>query len=187
MPTRCRWPPPTRDGRPSVRMVLLKGADAAGLRLLHQPREPQGRRADRQPARRAVVPLEEPAPADPHRGRRSSTSPTPRPTPISPPAPGSRGSARWPPTSRARCPPAPSSSAGSPNWTRAIPATPCRGRRIGRAFAWCPRRSSSGRTCRSACTTGGCIHGTATAGGGRHLSLKPSAMRRWRGPLRPVL
>ena len=33
------------EGRPSARMVLLKGHDAARLRLLHQPAEPQGRRS----------------------------------------------------------------------------------------------------------------------------------------------
>ena len=30
------------DGQPSLRMVLLKHFDATGLRLLHQPRKPQG-------------------------------------------------------------------------------------------------------------------------------------------------
>ena len=31
------------DGQPSARVVLLKGLDPARARLLHQPREPQGR------------------------------------------------------------------------------------------------------------------------------------------------
>ena len=30
------------DGRPSARYVLLKDADQARVRLLHEPREPQG-------------------------------------------------------------------------------------------------------------------------------------------------
>ena len=49
----------TPEGRPSARMVLLKGVDAARLRLLHQPRKPQGRRAAGQPLRRALLPLED--------------------------------------------------------------------------------------------------------------------------------
>ena len=35
-PTPWRWPRVGPDGMPSLRMVLLKGYDAAGLRLLHQ-------------------------------------------------------------------------------------------------------------------------------------------------------
>ena len=45
------------DGRPASRMVLLKGLDDAGLRVLHQPGVPQGGRARGQPALLAALPL----------------------------------------------------------------------------------------------------------------------------------
>ena len=37
------------DGLPNARMVLLKGFDERGFRLLHQHRQPKGRRTGRQP------------------------------------------------------------------------------------------------------------------------------------------
>ena len=40
----------TRDGRPSVRNVLLKGVDESRLRVLHQLQQPQGARARARPA-----------------------------------------------------------------------------------------------------------------------------------------
>ncbi len=55
------------DGLPNVRMVLLKGVDQpiarTRFRLLHQLRERQGPRAAGRPQSRALLPLEEPAPA----------------------------------------------------------------------------------------------------------------------------
>ena len=59
------------DGRPSLRAVLLKGADAARLCLLHQYRQPQGRGTGGEPAGGAVLSLEVARPTGPHRGRRS--------------------------------------------------------------------------------------------------------------------
>ncbi len=44
-------------GRPSARTVLLKGYDERGLRLLHQLRVAQGRRAARQPVRQPALPV----------------------------------------------------------------------------------------------------------------------------------
>ena len=37
------------EGTPSVRMVLVRGIDARGLALLHEPREPEGRGARSEP------------------------------------------------------------------------------------------------------------------------------------------
>ena len=74
IPKRWRSRPPTRDGRPSVRMVLLKGHDARGFVFYTNSRQPQGRGARRQSARRPALPLEVAAPPGPHRraGRRRS-------------------------------------------------------------------------------------------------------------------
>ena len=58
----------TPEGRPSARIVLLKGVDPARLRLLHQHGKPQGRRTAGQPLRRAAVPLEALRRQRPHRG-----------------------------------------------------------------------------------------------------------------------
>ena len=55
------------DGRPSVRMVLLKGHDARGFAFYTNEREPQGRRDRGQSARRPGLPLEVAAPPGPHR------------------------------------------------------------------------------------------------------------------------
>ena len=74
------------DGRPSVRMVLLKGHGPRRLRLLHQRQSRKGERARRQPARRLAVPLEVAAPPGADRRRGRARSRRPRPTPISPAA-----------------------------------------------------------------------------------------------------
>ena len=55
-------------GAPSSRMVLLKTVDAARLRLLHQPRLPQGRRAERQPELLPAVPVAPARAPGPDRG-----------------------------------------------------------------------------------------------------------------------
>src|SRR5579883_1819215 len=61
-------------GRARRQAVAARGAAArarrARLRLLHQPRQPQGRRACRKPARRLVLSLEIAGPAGARRGRR---------------------------------------------------------------------------------------------------------------------
>ena len=59
------------------------GFRAARLRLLHQPREPQGRRARGQSAGRAAVPLEVAAAGRSASRAASSRPATPRPTPTS--------------------------------------------------------------------------------------------------------
>ena len=55
-------------GLPNVRMVLLKGLTRRRLRLLHQLRKRQGRRARPNPQGRAAALLEEPAPPGADRG-----------------------------------------------------------------------------------------------------------------------
>ena len=68
------------DGRPSARVVLLKGFDDRRIRLLHQLREPEGTRARGTSRRRAAFLLAGARAADSHRGRRCDgrrrTSPT---------------------------------------------------------------------------------------------------------------
>ena len=44
-------------GRPSTRTVLCKGIDEVGLRFFHQPHQPQGQAAQRQPGVRGDVPV----------------------------------------------------------------------------------------------------------------------------------
>ena len=59
----------TPDGRPSVRMVLLKGHGPNGLRVLHQAESRKGGEIAANPHAALAVPLEGAAPADPHRRR----------------------------------------------------------------------------------------------------------------------
>ena len=75
-------------GLPDVRMVLLKGFDAGGLRLLHEPGEPQGPRARGASEGGALLPLEVAAPAGAGPRRRRAGRRRRRPTPISPRARG---------------------------------------------------------------------------------------------------
>ena len=90
------------DGMPNVRMVLLKGHDAGGLRLLHELRERQGRGTGRQSAGGAALPLEEPQAAGARARHHLAWSATPRPTPISPAGRAPAGSAPGRASSRAR-------------------------------------------------------------------------------------
>ena len=63
----------TPDGTPSVRMVLLRGLDERGLRVLHELREPEGAGARGEPAGRGRAQLGPAAPAaGARRGTRSS-------------------------------------------------------------------------------------------------------------------
>ena len=128
----------TPDGTPSARIVLLKGADAAGLRVLHQQGEPQGRGTGRQRARRAAVPLEVAGPPGPHRGpgrarrrRRGRRLLRHATAHLASRAPGRR-------TSRASCRIARNWSAGLPRTRRGIRATISRARRTGPATAMIP-------------------------------------------------
>ena len=145
------------DGRPSVRMVLLKGHGPRRLRVLHQPREPQGGRARRQSAGRAAVPLEVAAPAGADRGRGDASRPTPSPTPISPSRSRDSQLGAWasdqsrPLDARATFEARVRGDAGAVRR-----AATCRARRTGAAIASRPSGSSSGRTARTACTSAAC-------------------------------
>ena len=57
------------DGRPSVRMVLLRGVDERGFVFHTNYKSRKARELDRQPLRRAVLPLAHARGADSHRGR----------------------------------------------------------------------------------------------------------------------
>ena len=65
--TRWRWRRRRRTARPSVRMVLLKGHGPDGFTFYTNARQPQGRGACGQSARRPALPLEVAAPAGPDR------------------------------------------------------------------------------------------------------------------------
>ena len=144
-----------RRRRPARRAHgAAEGLRRSGLRLLHQPRKPQGRAAcwrsrrrrscfhwkslRRQVRMRGAVEPVAAAEADAYFASASAPEPHRR---LGEPAVASRSKAasRWRRRSRA-----------TPRGTR--PA-PCRGRRIGRASALSRRRSSSGATAPFACTT----------------------------------
>ena len=95
-----------------------EGLRRARLRLLHQHGQPKGAGVGRQSQGRAAVPLEiqEPAGAAARPGR--ARSPTPKPTPISPPARGCRRSAPGPASNRRRW------KAGSPSRRRSRSTPP---------------------------------------------------------------
>ena len=85
----------TADGRPSARMVLLKGVDARGFVVLHQLREPQGRGAGRHAPRGAAVLLADARTSGPHRGTRWRACRTPSRTPTSRRGRSRAGGARY--------------------------------------------------------------------------------------------
>ena len=167
----------TPTGPPAVRMVLLKDADAARLRLLHQPRQPQGRRARRQSPGRPAVPLENPAPPGPHRragrardagrSRRLFRHPRAR---FSRSAPGPR-------TSRAPWKDGSALEARVAEFGPHSASARCRGRRTGPAIAWSRRRWSSGTTGRSGCMSGWCSRGRTPIAPGPRAASFPEAYR----------
>ncbi len=135
----------TPDGHPSVRMVLLKGHGAAvgaggGFVFYTNAESRKGEEIRANHARRAAVPLEEPAAADPHR-RPARGSERGRGRRLFPFARARRRrSVRRPPTSRVRWPTAGSISIASPRSSSAIPRATSRARRTGPASACSPRR-----------------------------------------------
>ena len=86
-------------GQPAARMVLLKGVDARGLDLLHQPRQPQGQGARGQSQGGAGVLVGPAAAPGALRGHHRGRSTRPRRTPTSR---AGRGAASSPPGRRRR-------------------------------------------------------------------------------------
>ena len=129
------------DGRPSSRMVLLKGLDERGFVLFTNQTSRKGRRARRQPAVRAALPV---APAratgaDRGHARRCSSARRSRPTTAS--RPGARSSAPGPAGSRSRSRPAKSWRRRTTTWPRGS-----RGGRAGaRPLGRLPDRAGDGR------------------------------------------
>ena len=172
------------QGRPSGRIVLLKGVDAARLRLLHQLRQPQGPRARREPGRRAHLPVEGARAPGAHRGRGRE---------------GERGGVRrvlrHPPARLAhrrlglaaeRGDREPRLAGGALDADGRAPRRASRrARRTGAATGCAPTTSSSGRAARAACTTasptrrarGGWKIANASRPEGRSRAVRPAAPR----------
>ena len=66
----------TPEGRPSARMVLLKGFGPTGFVFYTNLQSRKGEELRANHCRRPTVPLEVAAPPDPHRGHMSARSPT---------------------------------------------------------------------------------------------------------------
>ena len=145
------------DGQPSVRMVLLKGHGPEGFVFYTNDAEPQGRASSRANPHAALlfhwkslrrqVRVEGPvervrdAEADAYFASRGAGFAARR-LGVGPVA-----AARQPRDVR---------SGASTRCKRGSKGRTCRARRIGAAIASCPSGSSSGRTGRTGCTSGGC-------------------------------
>ncbi len=152
------------DGRPSAPVGAAQGGRRTGLRLLHQLRVPQGRRARRQPVGTAALPLARPAAPGPCRGHGRPASARRRARPTSPPG-------RAPPSSAPGPPP-------SPTWSRRETRSQAsydeveqrfEGRDVPLPAYWggyrvAPRWWSSGRDVAAGCTTGWSIAARGRAG-----------------------
>ncbi len=152
------------DGMPDVRMVLLKGFDEGGFRLLHEFRERQGPRDSWQHEGGDVLPLEIAAPAGARaraggdrqrrRGRRLFRDAAAR-------QPHRRLGLE---TVAAAGKPLRAGKGGGRIHGAATRSARFRGRSTGRVSASCRRRSSSGTTGRSACTTASSVQRNADGG-----------------------
>ena len=171
--------------RPAVRADgAAERSGRAGLRLLHEPGEPQRRRAGGEPARGPPLPLaatrppgarRRPRRADLGRGvggllRHAAASEPNRRLGVAPEPAAHRSRRARAPLRRGRSP---------------LPRrTACRCRRTGAATASSRTRTSSGSTARTGCTTGSATSGTETSGkrsGSRPVALEESPGRLVRG------
>ncbi len=157
-------------------MVLLKGFDERGLRLLHQPGQPQGPRIGRRTAKAALLfhwKSLQPAGAAARAGRAGHA--TPRPTPISPRRAAAAQIGAW-----ASKQSAPLESRLAFEKAVALYTAKYRDRRGAAAAALvglsdrAARASNSGRTGRSACTT---ASSSAATGAGAHRGARRGSIR----------
>ena len=111
------------DGRPSARVVLLKGVDDGGFVFYTNTRSRKGRELAADPAVALTMWWPHIGSAGPRRGRRGRASATPRPTPTSRRARAGRSSARGRRSSRTRSASRDGARrASSPSSPRASPA-----------------------------------------------------------------
>ncbi len=156
-----------RDGDVRRQAVCADGAAEgsrrARLRLLHELREPQGRRAGGEPARGAALPLAAARPAGAGRGAASSGSRTRSRRRTSTPGRSAAGSPPGLHRRAGRWPIEPSSS-GSTRSAATRSGRTYRCRRTGAGSVSSRTRTSSGSTATTACTTVSATSGTATRG-----------------------
>ena len=153
------------DGRPSVRMVLLKGHDARGFAFYTNGESRKGDEIAANPRAALVFHWKSLRRQVRIEGRIEPDAPTPRPTPISPPARATRGSAPGRRTSRARSKAAPPSRRATRRLVaehegRDVPRPPI----IGGAIGSSPTGSNSGPIGRTGCTSAACSPRPKAAG-----------------------
>ena len=174
------------DGRPSTRVVLIKGCDERGIVWYTNYASRKGRELARQPVRRAAVPLGRARARGAHRGPGREGRRPPSPTPTTPARPLDSRLGAWASpqseviSSRAVL------VANAARYGGAVRAARRRARRTGVATGCCPTAGSSGRAARAGCTTG-CATGWPTAPGcASGWRPEPRAVRRLSAPSSPV-
>ena len=172
-----------RRSRPSSGWCCSRASSRAGFVFFTNHGLPQGRRAGRQPALRAALPLAPARAPGPGRGRATPLPPR-RSRPTSAPGPAVPSSAPGPRTSRRSTPSRAALQMPTRRSSSASTRSRSRSRRTGAATSSRPRPWSSGRAGRAGCTTGwstgATAHGWVIDG-----SRRDAARRVGRGPARP--